>query len=194
MVNKIPPELDGPIDNLMYNHIDETLHVYKYMGLTPNLLTTISLILGLLSVYSVYKDYYTVGALLWIISYYYDCADGKMARKYKMTSKFGDKYDHISDLTKTILLIIIMYYKLRDKSFQTLSILGILVSVFFLGSMAHMGCMEQITSEETSEVLSSCKLLIFGDCYKQMKYTKYLTTGSLSVLIGIIIYITPDLD
>jgi phosphatidylglycerophosphate synthase len=193
MVNKIPAELDGPIDNLIYRHIDYTLPFYKKLGLTPNLITTISLILGLLSVYFTHIDYYTLGAILWVVSYYYDCADGKMARKYKMTSKFGDKYDHIADMIKTVLLTVVLYNKLKTKSMNTIIIIVSILSVFILGSCAHMGCTEEITKEEKSDSLSVCKLLIFGDCYKQMKITRYFTTGSLTIVIAAIIYLLSEL-
>ena len=82
MVNKIPPELDNPIDTIIYNHIDEQLDLFKNLKLTPNLITTISLICGLGSVYNIYKNKYIIGAILWFLSYYFDCADGKMARKF----------------------------------------------------------------------------------------------------------------
>ena len=193
MVNKIPAELDGPIDNLMYDHIDKTLYIYKDLGLTPNLLTTISLILGLLSVYFTYIDYYSIGAILWVVAYYYDCADGKMARKYKMTSKFGDKYDHICDIVKSILMGIVLYNKIKVKSYNTIIAIVVIMSIFLLGSLAHMGCTESITKEEASESLSVCKLLIVGDCYEQMKITKFFTTGSLSVVVAIIIFLLSEL-
>jgi len=37
--------------------------------------------------------------------------DGHYARKYKMTSKFGDLYDHIKDYTILALMLIIIFMR-----------------------------------------------------------------------------------
>ena len=62
--------------------------------------------------YNIYKNKYIIGTILWFLSYYFDCADGKMARKFKMISKFGDIYDHTSDIIKHLLLFYVLYKKL----------------------------------------------------------------------------------
>ena len=49
MVNKIPSELENPINNIMYKQID----TYNKMNFSPNTLTTISLLFGLSGVYAV---------------------------------------------------------------------------------------------------------------------------------------------
>lgn len=101
MVNKISLEYDNPLDIVIYKHIDKYLELYYNLGLTPNDLTTISLISGLTSVYFAYNENFIIASILWAVAYYYDCADGKLARKYKLTSKFGDLYDHISNIINT---------------------------------------------------------------------------------------------
>ena len=40
-----------------------------------------------------------------ILRQFFDCLDGTMARKYDMSTEFGDIYDHISDLMYAIALI-----------------------------------------------------------------------------------------
>ena len=48
MVNKLPSEQECPVDNLIMPFIDTHLGAYKALGLTPNMVTTLGLICGLL--------------------------------------------------------------------------------------------------------------------------------------------------
>lgn len=70
-----------------------------------------------------------------IVSYFFDCADGHMARKYNMTSKFGDYYVHISDIVKITLVLYSLYLINSNKFFKVIPI------VIFMGTMMiiHMG-------------------------------------------------------
>ena len=95
---KLPPEMEHPIDNLNINIGASLSPYFKNLNFTPNTLTTISLITGLLSVYYYTQQNYIYSAILFYISYMFDCWDGYYARRYQMISKFGDKYDHIKDV------------------------------------------------------------------------------------------------
>ena len=72
------------------------------------MLTSLSLIITLIGIYLLNNQYYISSSILIFIGYYFDCADGLLARKYNMTSKFGDYYDHIRDHIKIILLFIVI--------------------------------------------------------------------------------------
>lgn len=190
MVNKIPDYLDNPIDNKLYKIIDSHLDFFKKLHLTPNLLTTISLLTGLLSVYSLYKDNFKTSALLLIISYYFDCTDGKMARKYNMTSEFGDLYDHASDTIKHLLLFYVLYCKLKgDKNFNKILIIFI---VIFILSMSQLGCQEALYKSDESPTLKITEKLVIFDCEKQMRYTRYFGPATITLYLAIVLlYCTP---
>ena len=49
--------------------------------------------------------------LFFFISQVFDVFDGYLARRYNMSSKFGDYFDHIADAIKTILLFYILFIK-----------------------------------------------------------------------------------
>jgi phosphatidylglycerophosphate synthase len=189
MVNKIPQELDNPIDNIINNHVDTQLDLFKELGLTPNMITTISLILGLGSAYSVYNDAYIIGAILWFLSYYFDCADGKMARKFKMTSKFGDLYDHSSDILKHIIIFYILYKKLDlyEKK-ETKYLLILIIVIIGLLTLCQIGCQEKLTREITkketeSPTLQIAEYFVFIDCKSQMKYCRYFGPATIIVYV-----------
>ena len=193
MVNKIPNTLENPVDVLIYNHIDAHLAFYKKLGFTPNGLTTLSLGLGLCAIYFVCQKYYKSGALLWFAAYYYDCADGKLARKYKMTSKFGDFYDHCSDLVKHALLIgVLCMYYIRKGQWLLLSALVVMFLVVGFLVAAQMGCQERYVKEnenaENSETLQILDYFVLHDnCAKQMQVTRFFTPGTLTILFMCVI-------
>jgi len=193
MVNKIPNSLDNPIDNILYKIIDGQLDLFKKLNLTPNLLTTISLISGLSSVYLLKNNNYKSSALLWFISYYFDCTDGKMARKFNMTSKVGDLYDHGSDIIKHALLFYIIYLKLKDnKNFGNIFIVFLVISIL---SVAQLGCQEKVTKKLTkkdeSPTLKITEKLVITDCGTQMKFTRYFGPATITLyLILVIMYLS----
>jgi hypothetical protein len=187
MVNKIPEHLDNPIDNILYKIVDSQLPFYKDLNLTPNMLTTISLIFGLSSVYFLKSDKYILSSICYFLAYFYDCADGKMARKYNMTSKYGDLYDHVSDLIKHILLFYVLYYKLKDdRHFYKLIIFFIIILIL---SAPQVGCQEKTYNTNESPTLKITDYFIIDDCKKQMKYTRYFGPGTITLsTILIILY------
>ena len=193
MVNKIPAELDNPIDTIIYNHIDEQLDLFKNLKLTPNLITTISLICGLGSVYNVYKNNYIIGAILWFLSYYFDCADGKMARKFKMTSKFGDVYDHTSDIIKHLLLFYVLYNKLNSVNSQLKLTAIIILFIIIILTCAQIGCQEKLNKTD-SAMLSFTTKFIFCDCKTQMKYTRYFSPATLTLYLILIMLLLNEYE
>jgi phosphatidylglycerophosphate synthase len=190
MVNKIPQELDNPIDNFINNIVDTQLDLYKNVGLTPNGLTTISLLLGLSTSYFAYNNKYIIASATWLLSYYFDCADGKMARKFKMTSKFGDLYDHSSDILKHFILFYVLYNKLDKETKKIKYLIISLVIIIGLLTAAQVGCQEkmtrQITNKETeSPTLKIAEYLVITDCDKQIKFTRFF--GPATIIMYVII-------
>jgi len=82
------------------------------LGVTPNMLTTLSLILGLLSVYFLFNNY-----LLFIIfgisHLIFDGFDGVLARRTKETIP-GKYFDLITDNLIAVLLLVKLGYFLND--------------------------------------------------------------------------------
>ena len=96
-MRKLPNELENPFDNLVYVFVERLSPLFYHFGLTPNSITSLSLLCGIYSAFLLFKKSYFLSILFYLISYIFDCLDGYNARKYKMMSKFGDYYDHISD-------------------------------------------------------------------------------------------------
>ena len=184
MISKIPSECENPFDVLLYNIADKLSPYAKEIGLTPNLITTLSNIFGLITIILLLKSYYIIAVFTYIISYFFDCMDGHMARKYKMYSKYGDLYDHVSDIIRTLLISMTLIY-IDYKKFLIILPFAILL---FIGINVQLGCQELYYDKNDSASLSITKKL----CPVQnindkesliniMKYTKYFGTGTFNL-------------
>lgn len=185
MVRKIPPELENPIDNIFYDIADKTDTPYRKLNMTANHITTLSLIFGLLSAQQLYIGNNGLATLFFIIAFYYDCMDGNYARKYKMTSEFGELYDHISDLFKYALLFFIMY-KLNPK--KALIIIPIILFFSVLMSV-HLGCQEKIYDKDNNKdqhLLPVTQMLCPNPKY--IYITKYFGVGTVITITSLFIY------
>ena len=137
-MRKIPVELENPIDNIFISLSEYFSDFFYSNNITPNILTSISNIVCIIGVLLLLNKYYALAAFLYLVAYYFDCADGYVARKYNMVTKFGDYYDHISDITKDILILGTLYWINPDKFITGIPILGL----FGIFAMSHLGCQE----------------------------------------------------
>jgi hypothetical protein len=105
-------------------------YLHKIPFMSPNLLTTIRNFIVFYIYYSIMiKKYYSNQGLLIIMVGILDILDGVYARTYKMTSSFGDKYDHISDLLSTSIFFYILYKTLKNKKYILFPLLFMIFSI-----------------------------------------------------------------
>jgi phosphatidylglycerophosphate synthase len=189
MNSKIPVECENPFDVILYKFADYISPYAKYLGFTPNAVTSLSNIFGMITVILLLKSYYILAILTFILSYFLDCLDGHMARKYKMYSKYGDLYDHISDIFRSILIYGTLIYIDYKKFLVMLPLLIIL----FIGINIQLGCQELYYDKNDSASLSFTKKLcpVQNSNDKEllinvMKYTKYLGTGTFNLYVCLI--------
>jgi phosphatidylglycerophosphate synthase len=81
--------------------------------ITPNQITTVSLLCGLAAAWLYGTGSANVGALLYCLSALLDHADGELARLTGKTSAFGHTYDRVVDLVVKISLFAGMGFGLR---------------------------------------------------------------------------------
>lgn len=182
MVRKILPEFENPIDDVIIKIADNTDKIYKNLNMNPNHITTLSLIFGMLTAYYLYCGYNTLAATTYFISYYYDCMDGNYARKYNMVTKFGDQYDHISDMFKSCMILFAMYKKNSTKAKYSFAILFI----FFMLSCVHLGCQEKVSDDPMSTVLDNFQILCPNEGL--INYTRWFGCGTFNLVMLIMIY------
>lgn len=179
-MRKINESIENPIDNYLINVADHLSPYFKKINMTPNNITTLSLITGLISAYLIYKEHYISAGIIFFISYFFDCMDGFYARKYKQVSKFGDIYDHVKDVIIFVLTVIIVSTKTEYKKILCL-IIGILTFI----ALIHLGCQERIYQKNESGTLEFTKKL----CpQKDFIYiTRYFGSGTLITVVSFLI-------
>jgi phosphatidylglycerophosphate synthase len=74
------------------------VHVSASLGLTPNMITSIGLLLVIAACFLFYEQLYAWGLLAGWVMTFLDTVDGKLARVTIKSSKFGHLYDHMIDL------------------------------------------------------------------------------------------------
>jgi len=191
-MRKIPHIYENPFDDIILNGVEYTAPFFYDNGFTPNMITTLSNITCILVIILLFKSNYWWAAFFLIISYYFDCLDGHIARSYNMTTVFGDYYDHISDVSKTIAVLISLYIINPTKFYNIIPF----VIVFTIFGMIHIGCQEVYYNSNESESLEILqKLCPLPDNYtidqleKTLSFTKYFGLGSFyAVLFGSIVY------
>ena len=184
---KIPRDLDNPFDNILIDIVEWMNPYFKRLHFTPNMITTLSLIFGIIFNIAFYKNYYIFAALSILISYYFDCMDGNYARTYDMQSRFGDLYDHVKDWTVFIIFIIIFFTKATSLKFKLICIL--ILIIVCLGTILHAGCTEEYIRKNSKSTMNSIALDCVSFCpnMKTMRWTKYFGCGTLNITIAVIV-------
>ena len=163
-MRKIPIEFECPFDNYILDLADKTAPIVYKLGMTPNMITTLSIIATIIVVILLFKAKWYWAAFFVLIAYFFDCLDGHLARSYNMITVFGDYYDHISDLTKVIAVLTSLYIINPEKLIRVLPLLVILMILSFV----HLGCQELYYDEEDSPTLKFSKSL----CPVPLNFTK----------------------
>lgn len=191
--SKIDSKYENPIDILMYNISAYIEPFFLKLNMTPNHITTLSLLCGLLCVY--YLDINHTNLALaftfYILSFLFDCLDGYYARKNNMLSKLGDMYDHYSDLIVHAMIYYMLYKRLSKKRFIYFNVLLI---ILLAGLALQMGCQEKLyekkigkrASNKNSSYLKALKPLCKNP-EKTMVITRFFGCGTTTLLFALFI-------
>lgn len=103
-------------DNYLFFPIgDIFLPLLHRLKITPNLITLVSTICTTASIYYLNMDNFKYFLILYILGYFFDCMDGRMARKYKQGSTLGMVLDSSSDIVTNYLLLVTYIFKFYNK-------------------------------------------------------------------------------
>lgn len=188
MVRKLQKKHENPIDNIIYIIVEKLDPILYKLNLTPNIITTFSLITGILSAYYLYnKNYLCIP--LYIISYILDCSDGYFARKYNMVTVIGDYFDHISDISTVLLVMYILCVKFKNKYYNILQIFILLLIITIIAVFYHMSLQELIYNKNESSTLNILNNYFDLNIYNII-YSRYFGSGTFNLLLVIIMYYT----
>jgi len=187
-MRKLPDHLENPIDNLVYIIVEFISPLFHEFGLGPNSITTLSLLCGMYSGYLVYQRQFLWAIVLYSMAYIFDCTDGYNARKYNQESKFGDYYDHFSDVFKFI-MVMIGCYLVNVKLFWICMPIVLLDSLLV---MVHLGCQEVYYGKNNSDTLNflgKCPTSSSEEVEGYLKWTRHFGTGTSTLLVILIILV-----
>jgi phosphatidylglycerophosphate synthase len=185
-VRKLPYNLENPIDNFLVDFADTIDPAFKKAGFTPNGITTLSLITGILMNYLYYHNYYYSSAAMALSSYFFDCMDGNFARKYNMVTDFGDTYDHIKDILVLVVLLLLFFQKKISRVFKMVTILILIILVLF--AIYHMACQERFIKKHKNLIVSKYLNNLTQDCKDTtMQYSRYLGCGTFYLVLVLVI-------
>lgn len=189
-MSKTNINIQSPLDNIMYKLSDDVSDIFYRNNYTPNEVTTLSNITFVVMLLFLYNSYNYIAAFLLLVSFFFDCLDGFMARKYKMSSNFGAVYDHVSDLIKYTSLFISFYILNREKLFKVLPILIIILIL----CMTYAKCEEMKNNYDETSLLPTvlCPASSPEGIVSYMEYTKYFGPGSGVLLLAVIIIYYKD--
>lgn len=181
-MRKIQKEQENPFDNILYELSDYVSEPLNNLGITPNMVTIFSVFTSGLSFYFLGKQYYKIGCFFILFSYFLDCLDGHLARKYKRVTKLGDYLDHISD---GIFGLGLIYQLIQLPNYE---IKLLILTIFSILMTIHLGCQENIYDKNDSPSLSFTKFLAPKDP-KCIKYTRYFGCGTTILVICLLFLI-----
>jgi phosphatidylglycerophosphate synthase len=191
-MRKIPPHLENPIDNLIIETAHPTTTALRKLNMTPNGITTLSLIFGMLAVFFLALGRVWLAVILYAISYFFDNVDGYYARRYKMCSKGGDMYDHIKDWIVFGFFIVVFYLRNRHKltTGRWVAIAGILI-FFAVATWIQMSAQEawhgKLNDSPTLNMFNFIKTKEQAESL--LRVTRYFGCGSFILILLVIVLI-----
>lgn len=184
-VRKVPKYLENPFDDLFLNTADFSVDLLYKLGFTPNGVTTLSLLFGVFCIIEFRRSRYISSSIMYLISYYFDCLDGHLARKYNMVTEFGDYYDHIKDYIIGGIVFYHLFYEYFNLD-TNWKYLIILLPIFAISSVVHFGCQEvyyQYSTPLMDSLRGVCIVQTKEEAVEVMKYTRFFGIGSLTIVI-----------
>ena len=89
-MRKLPEDLEGPVDNIVYKLVEYITPTLHKLGFTPNILTSFGNISTIIFAYLMFNNKFKLAAIFFLFAYIFDCLDGYMARSFNMVTKYGD--------------------------------------------------------------------------------------------------------
>jgi len=189
---KIPHCYENPVDNVMIDLNEKVNPIYHALGMVPNHVTALSAVFGVASVYALARGSFVAAAVLYIVSYYFDVADGNYARAYGMVSKFGDLLDHVKDVLVVAGLYAVILFKL-DVPFGFKVLFFAVQALMVAGMLVHLGCQERYYdalkkkkdgdhAESESTSLSGLRGMCILDPESKMPITRWIGCGTYAVV------------
>lgn len=129
---------------------------------TPNSVTYLSLLIGVLSAFSIYIGHLYLSVFLLNISFILDCVDGQIARAKQLQSEFGMWLDNISDRVVENIILIGMFFIQSDNN---IFVVGIVLLIFLNMYYAYISDMLIYAKKQGYKKLTYKEKILFSPIY-----------------------------
>lgn len=102
--------IDNSFRKLLPKYTGSLISFYKWMRLTPNHISVISLLISCIAAFFITKDSYIIAICLWWLGRILDGTDGIYARATQQESLFGAFLDIICDMASYSIMILAFSY------------------------------------------------------------------------------------
>ena len=182
-MRKIDSQFENPLDNILISYCEPvSIWLRANTNITPNIITTIGLFFGMLSIYNLINKNYLYSFIFYWICYYLDCLDGYFARKYDMVTEFGGYYDFTRDIIVNLVLVIIIFLQLKTNKSKIFFAIIMLIGYYLM--LIHLGCQERIYNDNDS-VIGILKQLCSDNSY--INNTKFFGCGTMISITSLFI-------
>jgi len=106
--------IDDPFRALLPKYVQPVIKLYKALGLTPNMVTLLGLLLAFISAYLVSQSLFLPAMGVWWLGRLLDGTDGIFARSTQQSSLFGAHLDILSDMAAYSGMIIAFSFAFPD--------------------------------------------------------------------------------
>jgi len=185
---KICSDHENPIDKTLVYMCEKVAEFIRskdtYKIITPNMITTVGLLMGVIAIALLYKKQYYLAFIFFWLCYFFDCLDGYYARRYDMVTQFGDYYDHFRDIFVNVAVSILIYQQLSTPEEKSVFTIVFIVSIILM--FTHFGCQEMNSAiTDNNACLKILSPLIGHKEY--IDYTKYFGNGTFTMVISLFI-------
>lgn len=166
----LPDNYECPVDSVIIKASSIVAPLFKQTCHTANLITLEGAFLSGYGLYSLYNYSLPSFMIYYALGYAFDCLDGHFARRYNMTSKFGEYFEHTKDIVTSAAFAYIFYSRYTVPLYMW----G-LFAFFGSGLLVHMGH-QQFYIKSKNHFLDFLQPLCKN--VSNLKYTRFLGCGT----------------
>lgn len=140
--HKIHDALESPFTtSVLLSTCDQVADNFQQVSLHPNSITLFRAMLCVLAIYLIWNKKPKLAALIYFSTYWFDCMDGIVSRKFDKCTVLGDTLDHVADVGGFIGILTVIMIRYPMNRYWLL-----LLGIFFAGTLVHLGFVETYTT------------------------------------------------
>lgn len=181
--NKIDEQYQNILDKYMMKLVEWTEPIYHKLNFTPNQLTTLSLVFGLLCIFFILARLPVLASVCIFLSYYFDVLDGYYARKHNMETNIGYYYDRVSDF----IVIFGIFSAIRKVHADRAGMINLVSTLLNVMIFINVGCQEKKLGKQDNSIMGMFRDFCFNE--DVIHYSKYFTKSTYILFIIFILNI-----